>query len=156
VSALPLWVPWVAFASVVLPPSVGVLARTLRTEPTGLEEWARGFAPAVVLLVAALWLTVDHVHVAQDELDRATVAATALENGQPGAADPDRLAVLVGDRLHHEVQVADAPDRSGDDDGTSYLEVRVHDRGGPVECVEAQTFDSGTYLSTTPGACATR
>lgn len=153
-----LWLPWAVAVALVLP---AVFATSLRrTEQQSLHgDWlATTWSPAVVALVVALALTVDHQHVTSDELQEAVSKAADELDGSPYVSS-SRLEVAVSDRLGRDVEV-ESIDTGDEDNADAAYEVRLSEGSDPVSCVEVtedvdRTAGPYTSITSDDGPCDT-
>lgn len=122
---IPLWLPWVIL--------IAVVAAAL---PRPDSPW-RAWGPAVVALVAAVWLTVGHALVTQDELNEATAAAGDAVDGALGGVTSDRMRIEIEDRLGRPVAIEQITVPSADPTAIAYafLVTRSPGDDSPATCV---------------------
>jgi hypothetical protein len=145
---IPLWIPWTLLLAVVL---YAVLYRDaqLRWAPDP-ARWA----VVAVVLVVTVSLTVDRLHVGEDELRDVVGQVAAEVDGTTGRLSTTRLDVLVERRLGREVEVEEVEDE--DDEGPVQLVVRVGDDAAVCVGVYGQDGLDGPAITTTSvndGAC---
>lgn len=140
---IPLWLPWLVLF---------FLLAALLLRP---ESSLRVSGPPMVVLVAAVWLTVDHYWVTQDELREATVDAAAVIDGSAGVITADRIRVEIEDRLGRPVTIDSRTLEGGDPDQVvdAYRVTTGDGDGGPAMCVKVVT-SSVAFTSTDPDACS--
>jgi hypothetical protein len=124
---IPLWLPWAVFAALVLPPLLEYADNRARVSAGGEGRAAtRAWSPAAVALVVAVLLTVGQLRVSDDELHDAADDVAAVLSGQIGSVDAEKLEVLIGDRLGHDVYVTGV-ENPDEDDHADYFEVSLKD-----------------------------
>lgn len=146
--SIPLWLPWVILF---------VLLAALVLKP---ESSLRTSGPIWIVLIIAVWLTVDHFWVSEDELARATTDAAAAVDGSLGGVTQDRIRVEVEDRLGRPVEITRQEIETSDPTEDSYgFTVTVGD-DEPAMCVKVTASSAGTssgigpeYTSVRTGRC---